>query len=316
MKIDDKTGLVLEGGGMRGVFTCGVLDYMMDKKVWFPYGVGVSAGACNGLSYMSRQRGRAKFSNIDLLEKYHYIGIKHLWRKHSILDQELLYEHFPKEILPYDYKTYAENPARFEMVTTNCITGRACYLEEKHDPRRIIAIAKASSSLPYVCPIAYVDGEPMLDGGIVDSIPVLRAIEQGFDKNVVVLTRNRGYRKKGKDMKIPHFIYKKYPRLRVVLSKRCRIYNEQLDLVEQLEDKGRIVVIRPEKPMEVDRTGYRPDGLLPHFFFGLCRRNPQRNGRPYSGSRIIGKRRGVYKSDNEQQDANRRRTGSVFRFLR
>ena len=117
MKIDDKTGLVLEGGGMRGVFTCGVLDYMMDKKVWFPYGVGVSAGACNGLSYMSRQRGRAKFSNIDLLEKYHYIGIKHLWRKHSILDQELLYEHFPKEILPYDYKTYAENPARFEMVT-------------------------------------------------------------------------------------------------------------------------------------------------------------------------------------------------------
>ena len=147
MKIDDKTGLVLEGGGMRGVFTCGVLDYMMDKKVWFPYGVGVSAGACNGLSYMSRQRGRAKFSNIDLLEKYHYIGIKHLWRKHSILDQELLYEHFPKEILPYDYKTYAENPARFEMVTTNCITGRACYLEEKHDPRRIIAIAKASSSL-------------------------------------------------------------------------------------------------------------------------------------------------------------------------
>ena len=78
--------------------------------------------------------------------KYHYIGIKHLWRKHSILDQELLYEHFPKEILPYDYKTYAENSARFEMVTTNCITGRACYLEEKHDPRRIIAIAKASSS--------------------------------------------------------------------------------------------------------------------------------------------------------------------------
>ena len=249
MKIDDKTGLVLEGGGMRGVFTCGVLDYMMDKKVWFPYGVGVSAGACNGLSYMSRQRGRAKFSNIDLLEKKAMLTGKNTKENQALYQ----WEDFAKEILPYDYKTYAENPARFEMVTTNCITGRACYLEEKHDPRRIIAIAKASSSLPYVCPIAYVDGEPMLDGGIVDSIPVLRAIEQGFDKNVVVLTRNRGYRKKGKDMKIPHFIYKKYPRLRVVLSKRCRIYNEQLDLVEQLEDKGRIVVIRPEKPMEVDR---------------------------------------------------------------
>ena len=253
LKIDESTGLVLEGGGMRGVFTCGVLDYFMDHDIRFPYAIGVSAGACNGLSYASRQRGRAKYSNIDLLEKYNYIGLKHLLKKRNILDFDLLFKEFPEHILPYDYETYFASPERFVMVTTNCITGRACYLEEKHDPRRIIAIAKASSSLPYVCPIAYVDGEPMLDGGIVDSIPVLRAIEQGFDKNVVVLTRNRGYRKKGKDMKIPHFIYKKYPRLRVVLSKRCRIYNEQLDLVEQLEDKGRIVVIRPEKPMEVDR---------------------------------------------------------------
>jgi predicted patatin/cPLA2 family phospholipase len=253
MKIDEKTGLVLEGGGMRGVFTCGVLDYMMDNGIWFSYGVGVSAGACNGLSYMSRQRGRAKFSNIDLLDKYHYIGIKHLWSKHSILDQELLYEHFPKEILPYDYEAYAKNPARFEMVTTSCLTGRACYLEEKHDPQRIIAIAKASSSLPYVCPIAYVDGEPMLDGGIVDSIPVMRAIEQGYEKNVVVLTRNRGYREKGKDIKIPKFIYKSYPRMRVALSKRLRAYNEQLELVERLEDEGKITVIRPFKPLEVDR---------------------------------------------------------------
>ena len=116
MEIDEKTGLVLEGGGMRGVFTCGVLDYMMDHAIWFPYGIGVSAGACNGLSYMSRQRGRAKFSNIDLLDKYHYISIRHLWRKRCILDQNLLYDQFPKQILPYDYKAYAENPARFEMV--------------------------------------------------------------------------------------------------------------------------------------------------------------------------------------------------------
>ena len=253
MEIDEKTGLVLEGGGMRGVFTCGVLDYMMDHAIWFPYGIGVSAGACNGLSYMSRQRGRAKFSNIDLLDKYHYISIRHLWRKRCILDQNLLYDQFPKQILPYDYKAYAENPARFEMVTTSCVTGRACYLEEKQDADRIIAIVKASSSLPYVCPITYVDGEPMLDGGIVDSIPVVRAMQQGYDRNVVVLTRNRGYRKKEKDIKIPHFIYKKYPRLRVALSRRCQVYNEQLELVEQLEDEGKIWVIRPVRRMEVDR---------------------------------------------------------------
>ena len=113
MKIDfQKMGLVLEGGGMRGVFTCGVLDFMMDRHIEFPYAVGVSAGACNGLSYMSHQRGRAKYSNIDMLEKYRYIGLKYLWNQHSILDQHLLYELFPNEILPYDYDAYRHNPAR------------------------------------------------------------------------------------------------------------------------------------------------------------------------------------------------------------
>lgn len=248
-----QTGLVLEGGGMRGVFTCGVLDYFMEKGIEFPYAVGVSAGACNGLSYMSHQQGRAKFSNIDMLAKYHYIGLKYLWFQHSILDQHLLYKEFPEKILPFDYDAYFRNPARFEMVTTNCVTGRACYLEEKHDKERLLAIAKASSSLPYVCPITWVDGRPMLDGGIVDSIPVQRAISQGYEKNVVVLTRNRGYRKSGKDIRVPRFVYTRYPRLRAVLSIRCRAYNEQLAMVERLEDEGRIIVIRPEAPVHVSR---------------------------------------------------------------
>ncbi|WP_308763196.1 patatin family protein [uncultured Bacteroides sp.] len=256
MKLDfEKTGLVLEGGGMRGVFTCGVLDFMMDRHLEFPYVIGVSAGACNGLSYMSHQRGRAKFSNIDMMAQYHYIGLKYLWYQHSILDQHLLYDLFPSQIAPFDYEAYFNNPARFEMVTTNCVTGRACYLEEKkeRDRVRLVDIAKASSSLPYVCPIAYVDGRPMLDGGIVDSIPVLRAISQGYERNVVVLTRNRGYRKSEKDIRVPRFIYRRYPRLRLVLSKRCAAYNEQLDLVEKLEDEGRIIVIRPEKKVVVNR---------------------------------------------------------------
>jgi len=225
----------------------------MDKGIEFPYGVGVSAGACNGLSYMSHQRGRARYSNIELLDKYHYIGLKHLWYQHSILDQKLLYELFPEEILPYDYEAYRNNPARFEMVTTNCVTGRACYLEEKKDKIRLLAIAKASSSLPYVCPITYVDGRPMLDGGIIDSIPVERAISQGYERNVVILTRNRGYRKDEKDIRVPRFVYKRYPRLRVVLSNRCKAYNQQLEMVERMEDEGRIVVIRPERPVVVNR---------------------------------------------------------------
>ena len=253
LTIDEKTGLVLEGGGMRGVFTCGVLDYLMDHKISFPYAVGVSAGACNGLSYMSHQRGRGKYSNIDLLAKYKYIGIRPLIKKRGLIDQQLLFHRFPDRILPYNYKAYAENPNRFEMVTTDCITGRACYWEEKFDEKLIIDIVKASSSLPYACPIIYVEGRPMLDGGIVDSIPLLRAYEQGYDKCVVVLTRNKGYRKSTKDVPVPSFIYKKYPRLRVALRNRNKIYNEQLELVERLEEEGKIIVIRPEKPIVVGR---------------------------------------------------------------
>ena len=251
--IDEKTGLVLEGGGMRGVFTCGVLDYLMDHKISFPYTIGVSAGACNGLSYMSHQRGRGKYSNIDLLAKYKYIGIRPLLKKRGLIDQQLLFHRFPDRILPYNYKAYAENPNRFEMVTTDCRTGRACYWEEKYDEKHIIDIVKASSSLPYACPVIYVDGRPMLDGGIVDSIPLLRAFEQGYDKCVVVLTRNRGYRKSVKKVFVPNFIYKEYPRLRVALRNRNKIYNEQLELVERLEDEGKIVVIRPEEPIVVGR---------------------------------------------------------------
>ena len=253
LNIDEKTGLVLEGGGMRGVFTCGVLDYLMDHEISFPYTVGVSAGACNGLSYMSHQRGRGKYSNIDLLAKYKYIGIRPLVKGRGLLDQHLLFHRFPDRILPYNYKAYAENPNRLEMVTTDCLTGRACYWEEKYDEKRIIDIAKASSSLPYACPVIHVDGRPMLDGGIVDSIPLLRAYEQGYDKCVVVLTRNRGYRKSDKEVLVPRFIYREYPRLRVALRNRNKVYNAQLEMVERLEDEGKIVVIRPEEPIVVGR---------------------------------------------------------------
>ena len=253
IQIDDKSALVLEGGGMRGIFTCGVLDYLMDNKIIFPYSVGVSAGACNGLSYMSHQRGRGKYSNIDLLAKYKYIGIRPLLKKRGLIDQQLLFHRFPDRILPYNYKAYAENPGRFEMVTTDCVSGKPCYWEEKYDEKRIIDIVKASSSLPYACPIIHVDGKPMLDGGIVDSIPLQRAFDQGYENCVVVLTRNKGYRKSDKEVMVPRFIYKEYPRLRVALRNRNKVYNEQLELVERLEDEGKIKVIRPLKPIVVDR---------------------------------------------------------------
>mgnify|MGYP003481856582 FL=1 len=253
MVINNDAALVLEGGGMRGVFTCGVLDCFMDHQIRFPYTIGVSAGACNGLSYISRQRGRAKYSNIDLLDKYNYIGLRHLLRKRNIMDFDLLFTEFPEHILPYDYDAYFSSPERYEMVTTNCLTGEANYFEEKSDKKRLIDIVRASSSLPFVCPITYVDNIPMLDGGIVDSIPLQRAMDEGYASYVVVLTRNKGYRKETKDIRVPSFIYRKYPRIREALNNRSLCYNKQLEMVEALEKEGRVQVIRPLEPVNVDR---------------------------------------------------------------
>lgn len=251
--LNERSGLILEGGGMRGVFTCGVLDCLMDRGVRFPYTIGVSAGACNGLSYISGQRGRAKYSNIDLLEKYRYIGFKQLIFKGNIMDFDLLFDDFPNRIIPYDYEALARSDERFEIVTTSCLTGRACYFEEKNDAKRVNDIVRASSSLPFLSPISYVDGEPMLDGGISDAIPLLRARGQGFDNNLVVLTRNKGYRKSDKQLRLPRFIYRKYPLLRETLERRNAHYNKQIAMVEQLESEGKLIVLRPERPIEVDR---------------------------------------------------------------
>lgn len=252
-RMGNDVGLVLEGGGMRGVFTSGVLDYFMDHDIQFPYVIGVSAGACNGLSYISNQRGRARLSNIELLEEYDYINIKNLLSKRNILDSDLLFYEFPEHIVPYDYETYFSSPMRFVMVTTNCLTGEANYFEEKKDKKRVIDIVKASSSLPFVSPVTYVDNLPMLDGGIVDSIPLEQAMKEGFKKNVVILTRPKGYRKEGKDIKIPSFIYRKYPKLRDVLSSRNAIYNRQLELIDEYEEKGLIFTLRPSEEIEVNR---------------------------------------------------------------
>lgn len=250
---DGQMALVLEGGGLRGVFTCGVLDCFMDHGISFPFIVGVSAGACNGLSYMSGQRGRAKATNIDLMDKYKYIGFKYLLKQGCIMDYKLLFEDFPAKIIPYNYDAYFANPTRFVMVTTNCLTGKAEYMEDKTSSERVMSIVRASSSLPFVSTITYVDGVPMLDGGIADSIPLEYAFSQGYDRAVVVLTRNRGYRKKESGMKAAKLFYRKYPSLQKALAERNKIYNKTMDLIETLEDQGRIIVVRPERPVEVGR---------------------------------------------------------------
>lgn len=254
MEIDNKTGLVLEGGGMRGVFTVGVLDYFMDNNIWFPYTIGVSAGASNGISYASRQRGRSRFSNIDLLQKYNYIGLRHFLRGRGYIDLDYLFYTYPDIYYPLDYESYFKSSDRFVMVTSNCLTGKAEYYEEKKDAKRLVDICRASCSLPVMCPVSYVDGIPMVDGGVCDAIPIQRAMEDGYQKNVIILTRNKGYRKKEKDFYLPGFIYRQYPTIREQLKLRYRNYNEVLDYIDELETEGKAVVIRPEQPVQVGRT--------------------------------------------------------------
>lgn len=254
MEIDSHTGLVLEGGGMRAVFTVGVLDCFMEHNLWFPYTIGVSAGASNGISYASRQPGRSRFSNIDLLEKYNYIGLRHFLRGRGYIDMKYLFYIYPEQYYPLDFDTYVKSPDRFVMVTSNCLTGKAEYFEEKHDAKRLVDICCASCTLPVLCPVAYVDGVPMVDGGVCDAIPIQRAIDDGFRKNVIILTRNKGYRKKEKDFWLPGFIYRQYPAIREQLKLRYRRYNEVLDYIDELEAKGDAIVIRPEKKIEVGRT--------------------------------------------------------------
>ena len=178
------------------------------------------------------------------------------------MDFDLLFHKLPEEIHPYDYNALACSTEKFEMVTTSCIIGKACYFEEKNDPKRVIDIVKASSSLPFVCPITNIDGELMLDGGISDSILLERVMSQGYDNNLVVLTRNYGYRKPQKATKVPFFFYRKYPNAKAAIRGRNAMYNSQMELVERMEDEGWVEVLRPVEPIAVGRMERDTEKML------------------------------------------------------
>lgn len=239
---------------MRCAFTAGVLDFFMDNQIWFPYTIGVSAGASNGISYISRQRGRSRYSYVDLMQEYRYVGLLPILRGKGVIDMDFLFDIYPDKYYPFDYDKYFGTKERFVVVTSNCLTGQAEYYEEKTDPDRLLSIVRASCSLPVMCPLAHVDGIPMVDGGVCDSIPLQKSISDGNRKNLVVLTRNKGYRKKDKDFYLPGFVFRKFPELREQLKLRYKKYNEQLDYVEALEEKGDVLVIRPDRKLEVTRT--------------------------------------------------------------
>ena len=173
------TGLILEGGGTRGVFTAGVLDYFMEQNLYLPYVIGVSAGACNAVNYVSRQPGRTKKCTIDYLAAGSYVGLRHLIRNHSLFNMELIFDIFPNSIFPFDYEQFFHSEQTCILTATNCLTGEAAYLQERESRERLMQICRASSSLPVVSPMVYVDGIPLLDGGLADSVPLRKALRDG-----------------------------------------------------------------------------------------------------------------------------------------
>lgn len=265
----NQAALVLEGGGNRGVFTAGVLDFLLEKDEMFSYVIGVSAGACNAMDYLSRQPERTRNCMIVQEKKNRYIATRDALRKGRLFDMDMIFDKYPNEIFPFDFETYFQSDADCEMVVTNCLTGEAQYLSEKNDKDRLLAICRASSSIPVASDMVTVDGEPCLDGGIADSIPIIHAMEKGYRKDVVILTRQKGYRKSkpGKSRALYLAAFKEYPAFLNTLLNRYRNYNRTLELVEKWEREGHIFVIRPE--MEpVSRTEQNIEKLTDFYQHG------------------------------------------------
>lgn len=265
-----KAGLVLEGGSNRGVFTSGVLDYFMEQNCYIPNVAGVSAGSCNLLGYVARQPQRTKRCMIDWLRAGSYAGVKYIVKQKSIFNMDLIFDIFPNAVIPFDYNTYFHSKQKCWLVTTNCKTGRAEYLDERENRKRLLDICRASCSIPIAAPTVEIDGIPMLDGGMADSIPIRFMIRQGCNRNVLVLTRQKGYRKEPspRTNKAAQFLYgRKYPELVKAIRNRYKVYNRTLELIERLEDEGRIFVIRPQVPV-VRRIEKNPDVLQAFYEHG------------------------------------------------
>lgn len=266
-----KATLVLEGGATRGVFTSGVLDYLMEQEFYTSHVIGVSAGACNAVDYVSRQPGRTRDCMIPTDKNLsYYYGMRKFIKEKSLMNMDMIFDIYPKQIYPFDFDTYFRSEMNCELVTTNCVTGKAEYMDEAQDPDRLMKICRASSSMPLLCPIVNIDGIPYLDGGLADSIPIRRAMDIGNEKIIVVLTRNRGYRKKEVSKAVEKMYrraYRSYPNLLRTLLRRAPYYNRTLNELENLEREGKIFVIRPQvKP--VSRLERSQEHLMAFYHHG------------------------------------------------
>jgi len=251
------TGLIAEGGGMRGAYTAGILEAFLDNEITFPYAIGVSAGANTLCSYLSGQKGRNKRIYTHWITDKRFIGVKNLLSEGTYFGMHFLFDELPQNLDPFDFDAIKKTNTCFRVGVTNCETGECEYLDPLSASTNdaFVQIFKASSSLPLISKIVMLGEKPYLDGGITDSIPVKKAMADGYERNVIILTRNADYRKSYS--KHIHFLARKrlkhYPKLAEAIGKRYQMYNDTLDTIAQLEKEGKVFVLRPTKPLEVDR---------------------------------------------------------------
>ena len=270
------TGLVLEGGAMRGMYTAGVLDVMMENHVEVDGVIGVSAGAVFGCNYKSKQIGRVIRYNTKYCSDERYVSLKSLIKTGDLYGAEFCYNELPTRLDPFDVKTYQENPVDFYVTCTDVHTGRPVYHLCNRGDAEDIQWMRASASMPLVSRIVSVGGYDLLDGGISDSIPIRWFLKQGYKKNIVVLTQPAGYRKKPTRM-IPMFkvFMRKYPEIAKAMKRRHRNYNGSLKAVKKLEERGEVFLLQPSEPITIGRTEKDPEKLKRVYQLG--RQDAQRH---------------------------------------
>ena len=263
------TGLILEGGGMRGLYTAGVLEYFAQHDIHFPYIIGVSAGACMAASFLSEQQGRNRTVSIDYVNDKRYLSLSNFIRKGELFGMDFIFDEIPNTLVPLDVNKIISGPDEFVIVTTNCETGEPMYFyKEDYDAQTLGKLLRASSSIPFFADAVEHNGKYMLDGGIVDPIPIIKAESDGFSKNVVVLTKPRGYYKK--QSKVSTIInYKKYPKVDERMKMRYKHYNDRLDYIFEQEKKGNVVVIAPSEDSGVGRTTRNTEKLEKLYELGF-----------------------------------------------
>lgn len=248
-----KVGLLLEGGAMRGMYTAGVLDILLENNIKVDCIMAVSAGALFGVNYKSRQKGRAYRFNMKYINDKRYFGLYSLITTGNILNQEFCFKDIPETLDDFNYLSFKRTKEDFYSVVTNIKTGEAEYIKID-DLKEKIEYLRASGSMPFVSKPIEIDGNKYLDGGIADAIPINKMMSMGLDKIIVVLTRPKGYRKRKANMTLAKVKYKDYPKLIDTMEKRYKVYNKAVDEVEFLNDEEDVFLIRPSRHIKIKRV--------------------------------------------------------------